>query len=91
MEGLASADFFTDSKTQDAVMMQLLVIGELATKIVADHPSPPAAIPWQQIKGMRNRMAHGYHSVDLQVVWDTVQTALPALEKQLRALGTLPG
>jgi len=35
---------------------------------------------------MRNRIAHGYFDINLEVVWDTVQTALPALKSQLHAL-----
>lgn len=38
------------------------------------------------MKGMRNRIAHGYFEINLDVVWETVQTALPALHEQLRAL-----
>ena len=35
---------------------------------------------------MRNRMAHGYFDIDLDVVWETVQASLPALQKQLVAI-----
>ena len=38
------------------------------------------------MRGMRNRIAHGYFEIDLEVVWDTVQTALPELRTQLAAL-----
>ena len=37
------------------------------------------------MRGMRNRVAHGYFDINLEVVWDTVQTALPALLVQLSA------
>jgi uncharacterized protein with HEPN domain len=38
------------------------------------------------MRGMRNRIAHGYFDINLEVVWDTVQTALPTLKAQLDAL-----
>ncbi len=38
------------------------------------------------MKGMRNRMAHGYFELDLDVVWETVQTAIPELEAKLRQI-----
>lgn len=89
VEGIGKDDFLADSKTQDAVIMKLLVIGELAAQLldqhsvfVADHPE----IPWHQMKGMRNRMAHGYFELDLDVVWETVQTAIPELEAKLRQI-----
>jgi len=40
------------------------------------------------MRGMRNRIAHGYFDINLDVVWDTIQTALPALKGQLEALPT---
>ena len=43
-------------------------------------------VPWRNLRGMRNRIAHGYLDINLDVVWDTVQTALPELLKQLPAL-----
>ena len=43
------------------------------------HPD----IPWRQMRGMRNRMAHGYFDVNLEIVWETVQKSLPELEHQL--------
>jgi uncharacterized protein with HEPN domain len=38
------------------------------------------------MRGMRNRIAHGYFDINLDVVWDTVQTALPELLLQLPAV-----
>jgi uncharacterized protein with HEPN domain len=46
------------------------------------------AIPWRSMRGMRNRIAHGYFDIDLAVVWDTLQTALPTLQAQLNAITT---
>jgi uncharacterized protein with HEPN domain len=37
---------------------------------------------------MRNRMAHGYFDIDLSIVWDTVQSSLPELERQLGVVGS---
>jgi uncharacterized protein with HEPN domain len=87
IEGLAKEDFLADQKTQDAVILKLLVIGELAAKLLDEHADFVAnypTVPWRQMKGMRNRMAHGYFDRDLDVVWDTLQTDLPGLEAKLR-------
>lgn len=88
-DGLEKADFLADRKTQQAVVLNIIVIGEAATKIAAECPDVVARnadVPWQQMRGMRNRMAHGYFDINLDVVWDTVRTSLPALEIQLRTL-----
>lgn len=56
-------------------------------EFVAKHPE----IPWWQIRGMRNRMAHGYFEIDLNIVWDTVRISLPVLREQLeRAASSYP-
>ncbi len=88
-EGMAQADFEQDRRTQQAVVMSLIVLGEAATKVMDQHSAFAAEhrqIPWRSMRGMRNRIAHGYFEINLEVVWDTVQTALPALKTQLDAL-----
>ena len=78
-----------DKRTQQAVIMNLVIIGEVATRVMeaysefaAKHPE----IPWSGMRGMRNRIAHGYFDINLDVVWETIQKALPELIEQLPAL-----
>ena len=89
VEGMDKAAFVTDKRTQQAVVLNLLVIGELAAKLlerhgdfVMEHPG----IAWASMKGMRNRIAHGYFELDIGVVWETVQRALPDLLARLPAV-----
>jgi uncharacterized protein with HEPN domain len=87
--GISKDDFLKDRRTQQAVVLNLITIGEAASRIVNEHKVFAAAhpeIPWAQMRGMRNRMAHGYFDIDLSIVWDTVQSSLPELERQLRAV-----
>lgn len=86
VEGLAKPDFLSDRRTQQAVVLNLITIGEIATRIMGEYAEFIARqpdIPWRQMRGMRNRMAHGYFDINLEIVWDTVQTALPVLEQQV--------
>ena len=88
VEGLAREEFLADKRTQQAVIMSLIIIGEAATKVMDGYNEFTGAhseIPWRSMRGMRNRIAHGYFDINLDIVWDTVQTALPALVKQLPA------
>lgn len=66
---------------QDGVMHRLEIIGEasrnLSDAFLDQHPD----IPWQDIIGMRNRIAHGYFAVDLRAIWDTAQMDVPALRE----------
>ena len=87
VEGLSKDEFLADKRTQQAVIMSLIVIGESATKIMDQHAKfadQHPEVPWRSMRGMRNRIAHGYFDINLDVVWDTVQTALPDLLERLR-------
>jgi uncharacterized protein with HEPN domain len=69
--------------------MSLIIIGEASTKVMdgyAEFADAHPEVPWRGMRGMRNRIAHGYFDINLDVVWDTVQTALPDLLKQLSAV-----
>ena len=90
IEPLDKGQFVSDKRTQQAVIFNLIVIGEAAAKIsteYADFVSSHPALPWKGMTGMRNRAAHGYFNIDLDIVWDTVKTALPNLQQLLIALG----
>lgn len=82
VEGLAKDDFLADKRTQQAVILNIVILGEAATKLMDNHPEATAAYPeieWRAMRGMRNRIAHGYYDINLDVVWDTVAVALPEL------------
>lgn len=88
VEGMTKAEFLADARTQKAVEMDLLVIGEASAKVMDAHPEYAALhayVPWRVMRGMRNRIAHGYFDINLDVVWETVQTALPQLLAALPA------
>lgn len=89
VEGLDKEDFLEDKRTQQAVIMSLIIIGEAVTKVMNDHAEFAEAhpqVPWRSMRNMRNRIAHGYFDIDLDVVWETVQDWLPELLSQLPAV-----
>jgi len=86
VDGLTKDDFLADKRTQQAVIMSLIILGEAATKVMDGYPEfaeTHCSVPWRSMRGMRNRIAHGYFAINLDVVWDTVQTALPHLLEQV--------
>lgn len=86
VDGLSRDRFLSDRRTQQAVMMSLTTIGEISARVIAQYPEfvqTCSAVPWRQMRGMRNRMIHGYFEVDLDVVWQTTQTAIPELSRAL--------
>ncbi len=87
-ESYAREDFLADKRTQQATVLNLLVIGELASKILSDDAAfaaHPALVPLHSNVGMRNRIAHGYFEIDVDVVWQTIESALPNLFTALKS------
>lgn len=86
VDGMDKAAFLADKRTQQAVIMNLVIIGEAATQLLqhySDFLQQYPDVPWQNMKGMRNRLAHGYFAINLDVVWETLQTALPEVLARL--------
>ena len=87
LHGMSKAEFLADKRSQQAVIMSL-IIGEAVTKVMDRDPAFAAGhskIPWRNMRGMRNRITHGYFDINLDVVWETVQQALPELLPHLAA------
>ena len=79
-KGLSQTDFETNDLILDACYHNFLVIGEavkqLPDALLAAYPS----VPWREIKGMRDYVAHEYFRVDNRILWDVIQYHLAALE-----------
>jgi uncharacterized protein with HEPN domain len=71
--------FFADEKTQDAVMFNLVILGEAANNIPQAFQEKHPEIPWSSMIGTRNIIVHGYDQVKLQIVWDIVDRDLDNL------------
>jgi uncharacterized protein with HEPN domain len=85
------SDFFTDYKTQDAIIRQIEILGE-AGKNVLDSDSgfevehTEIAREFHAARGMRNLLAHGYFSVDLKTVWNTATVDIPKIKETVESI-----
>ncbi len=89
VEGFSKEDFLADKRTQQAVILNIVVIGEAATKLADEYPEFVARYPevqWKSMRGMRNRMAHGYFDINLDIVWDTIRQSIPVLAQQIQKI-----
>jgi uncharacterized protein with HEPN domain len=77
-------DFFEDRKTQDAVVRNLEIIGEAASKLPASFRAKHKEIQWRNIIDTRNLLIHGYFGVSYSAVWSIVENHIPLLEKQIK-------
>ena len=93
VEGQSRESFLGDRRTQQAVVMSLLIVGEAAARIMESDPSfvrSHREVPWRNIRGMRNRMAHGYFETNYEIVWETVSVEIPRLIAELSNLLAKP-
>jgi uncharacterized protein with HEPN domain len=77
--GMTGDEFLADIKTQDAVLRRFEVIGEAAAHLTDETRALFPDVPFHQMRGMRNIIAHVYGEVDLTIVWRTVREHLPGL------------
>jgi uncharacterized protein with HEPN domain len=80
-----SADEFYDNTISfDATMMNFIVIGEMAEKLSDEfRESTKSEIDWFKIKGFRNIIAHNYFGIDAEEVWQIIQDSLIDLKQKL--------
>jgi len=73
----------TDRQLSLALVRLLEIVGEAASRTTPDERLKHPSIPWSQIVGLRNRLIHGYDSVDFDVLWGIISADLPKLVAEL--------
>ena len=93
--GVTNEQFLATPMMQDATIRNIEIIGEAANNLLQADPEfadQHPSIPFGQIYGMRNRVAHGYFAVSAEMVWETVVADIPVLRAEiLLALNELRG
>lgn len=84
--GCSREKFLSDSKTQDAVMRNLEIIGEASRRLPDDFKQKNKEIEWEKIVGFRHRIVHEYFGIDLEIVWAILQNDLPKFKNELLKL-----
>ncbi|MDZ7753026.1 MAG: HepT-like ribonuclease domain-containing protein [Gammaproteobacteria bacterium] len=84
VQGRRREDLDHDRQLVMALTRAVEIVGEAATQVSAAGRTELPDIPWAQITGMRNRLVHAYFDVDLDILWDTVELALPPLLAKLQ-------
>ena len=77
---------FLDVMRFDAILHNLHVIGEAVKRLPAAVKDQRSDIPWREIAGMRDVIAHAYFALDLDLIWDSMQRDLPELVAAVQAL-----
>ncbi len=86
MRGTSEAKFEKDLMRQDAIMLQIEIIGEAGRNISHDFQDQHDEIPWSKMIGMRNKIVHDYFEIDVSRIWDTAKNNIPQLKKVVSQL-----
>ena len=84
ISGLDYEHFLADEKTQDATVMQLQVMGELAKRVSKDTQKS-IDLNWKNMAGMRDVISHEYDIIDLDIVWKTANENVPEVFQKVAA------
>ena len=78
---LTQDSFTEDFVARNAISMCILQIGELVGKLSDEFKAENNAMPWREIKAMRNIAAHNYGEIDLDILWETATCDIPNLKE----------
>src|SRR5579883_672420 len=85
-QGMNFDEFVSDGRTFDAVILNLLIIGEAIKNIPQDVRDLNQQIEWRKIAGLRDILAHAYFQVENEIIWDVVQSKVQPLQEQIQKL-----
>jgi uncharacterized protein with HEPN domain len=86
VHGMTLDAFVADERTRDAVLRNIEIIGEAAKNIPDDVVAKAPEVPWRNVRGMRDVLAHGYFGVSFAIVWATATKGIEPLEVAVRKL-----
>lgn len=77
--GRTRGELDIDRQLNLSLVRLLEIVGEAAGRVPAEERARHADIPWPEIVSLRNRLIHGYDSVDFDILWQVVRVDLPPL------------
>ncbi len=80
------AQFEADTLVQDGVIRNLEIIGEAVKRLSAPLKDSHPAVPWKRVGGVRDILIRHYFGVQLDTVWEVVETHLPTLVLEIDAM-----
>lgn len=86
--GFSFEQFTSNYLVNEACLYNIQKIGEAVSKISEDIREAESDIPWNQMKGMRNRLIHDYTGTDFQIVWNVITQELPVYKTRIQKLRT---
>lgn len=86
LDGVSYEQFRKDTKTQDAVIRTLEIIGEATKGLSSELRANYADVPWRSMAGLRDRLIHSYFGINLDIVWQIANDELPPVAQRVREI-----
>jgi len=80
------AAFNNDDKTRSAVVWKIETIGEASKNIPTEVKAKYKKIPWKEIAGTRDKIAHFYFGIDYEIVWQIIKEELPHIKPVIKKM-----
>ena len=86
VSNISETEFSLNDDIKEVVCFNLFQLGELANGLSVEFLKEYNKIPWKQIIGMRNRIVHGYDTINLEIVWNTSIESIPELKEYCKEI-----
>lgn len=86
IDGMTYDEFENDSKTQDAIIRNIEVIGEAVKQLSDVMKAKYPGIPWKEIAGTRDRLIHDYFGVNIDIIWEIATIDIPKLKLDIEEI-----
>ena len=83
---LTREKFNEDEDIREIICFNIFQIGELAKNLDAEFVKKYGGVPWKHIKGMRDKIGHGYGALDLDKIWDTALKDIKPLNEYCKEI-----
>ena len=78
-QGVSREQLESDVMRQSAILYQITIMGEATKRLSREFRAQHTEVPWDDIAGMRDIIAHQYDRLDLNIVWQVIQRNIPEL------------
>lgn len=86
IEGINISDLKSDEMRLDAILHNIQIIGEATKRLSWEFREENTHIPWEDMAGMRDKIVHEYHNIDLDIVWVVINQEISELLEQISPL-----